>query len=205
MRKTEGKARGIHFAFLMEYARHFKEVGSVVPDSAVCLRRMVERIPFDTADTILEFGAGSGTVTREILKRKRPDTRFFSFEKNAVFYQRLKGCLEAENFHALQRDVFRSPRILGRELGDAAGAVDCILSTLPCSSIRFEELVRSAVLPLLKPGGCFIQYMHTLSVLKGFRAKPFLQGCFSQVETDLVWRNIPPVFIYACYGPKSAA
>jgi phospholipid N-methyltransferase len=197
--------QNVYFTFLKEYFRNFKEIGSVVPDSQVCFNSLLKHVPFDSAKTILEFGSGSGTVTREIMKRKRKETVFISFEKNPTFYDRLKENVGGDNFYAFKRDVFQSPRVLMQEAQLVNGEVDCIVSTLPCSSLRFDSLLRNAVLPLLREDGCFVQYVHSVSVLKGFRLKPLLSRYFSSIKAEFVLRNIPPVLIYTCSRTKTAA
>jgi phospholipid N-methyltransferase len=195
----------VYFTFLKEYFRNVKEIGSVVPDSQVCFNALLKHVPFDTAKIILEFGAGSGTVTREILKRKKKDTVFISFEKNPTFYERLMDNVQGPNFKALQRDVFQSTRVLMQETQVGKGDVDCIVSTLPCSSLEFDALIRDAVLPLLSGNGCFVQYVHSISVFKGFRLKPLLSRYFPSIKADFVLRNIPPVLIYTCRPTHAAA
>ena len=76
--------------------------------------------------------------------------------------------------------------------------VDYIVSTLPWSSLKFEELLMNEFLPLLKDVGLFIQYMHTLSVLKGIMLRPILQKYFIQIDLEFVFSNIPPALVYTC-------
>ena len=195
--KKKEKRNG-YLTFMKEYCRNLKTVGSIVPDSNVCYNSMLKHVPFDSADLILEFGAGSGTVTKEIIRRKRPETVFMSFEKNKTFFNRLSSNVSGDNVHFTRDDVFNSVSTLAAEVGMKHNGVDCIVSTLPCSSIKFDTLVQDAVIPLLKDGGFFIQYMHSLSLLKGFRAKPILKKHFNQVRSGFVFLNVPPVFIYTC-------
>ena len=95
-------------------------------------------------------------------------------------------------------DVFNSRNILLLRFGVHGGSVDCIISTLPWSSLKLEELLRNEVLSLLKVGGIFIQYMHTVSVLKGILLRPILKRHFRQIDLELVFLNIPPALVYTC-------
>lgn len=186
------------FNFLNQSVRHFKEIGSVAPDSPTCINSLVNSIPFDSAELILEYGAGSGAVTREILKRKELKSTLICFEKNNTFYNLLRKNVKGSNVFIVHDDVFNSMNILFLRFGLQAGSVDCIVSTLPWSSLKFEELLRNEVLPLLKEGGIFIQYMHTLSVLKGIMLRPILKRYFSQIDLEFVFFNIPPALVYTC-------
>ncbi|MHB8336097.1 MAG: class I SAM-dependent methyltransferase [Ignavibacteriaceae bacterium] len=192
------------FNFLNQSVRNFKEIGSIAPDSPTCINSLVNPIPFDSAELILEYGAGSGAVTSEILKRKEPESTFISFEKNKIFYNLLQKNVKGKNVFIVNEDVFNSRNILLLRFGLQGGSVDCIISTLPWSSLKFEELLRKEVLPLLKEGGIFIQYMHTLSVLKGIMLRPILKKYFNQINLKFVFFNIPPALIYTCQAPYEA-
>ncbi len=193
-KRTKNKA----FNFLNQSVRHFKEIGSITPDSNTCINSLVNPIPFDSAELILEYGAGSGAVTVEILRRKEPGSTLISFEKNKIFYNQLRINLKGKKVFFVNEDVFNSRNILLLRFGVQGGSVDCIISTLPWSSLKFEELLKNEVLPLLKEGGIFIQYMHTLSVLKGIMLRPILKRHFSQIDLDFVFFNIPPALVYTC-------
>jgi phosphatidylethanolamine/phosphatidyl-N-methylethanolamine N-methyltransferase len=199
---TEEKQRqqSIYLTFLREYCQDFRGIGSILPDSTACLNALLEHVPFESADLIIEFGAGSGTVTREIILRKRRETVFVSFEKNQAFYIRLLKDLGRENVYCRHADVFGSMQDLTARMSNPNGRVDCIISTLPCSCLDFDALVKNVVLPLLKQGGGFIQYMHVVSLLKGFRLKPLLQKYFNVIDLRFVLFNLPPVLIYSCRG-----
>lgn len=186
------------FNFLNQYVRHFKEIGSIAPDSLTCIKSLVNPIPFDSAELILEYGAGSGAVTREILKRKKSKNTLICFEKNNTFYNLLRKNVVGRNIFIVHDDVFNSRNILFRRFGLQGGSVDCIISTLPWSSLKFEKLIRNEVLPLLKEGGLFIQYMHTLSFLKGIMLRPILRKYFGQIDSEFVFFNIPPALVYTC-------
>lgn len=200
---------GNYLSLTLEYFQHFREIGSLVPDSPSCCRTLLRGVPFDTARTIYEYGAGSGRLTREILRRKRPDALLVAFEKNRNLYRKLKQNCRDGNFFLVNTDLLAGePPIL---LEEAAGRADCIVSTLPCSSLDFDRLVREAVLPRLAPGGVFVQYAHTISALKGFRARKVLDRYFREVNSSLSLLNLPPAVIYTCrssrqgLGPEATA
>lgn len=186
--------------FLNEYIRNFREIGSIGPDSPICANLLLKSIPFDSAALILEYGAGSGAVTMEILRRKKPKCTLICFEKNNTFYHLLRRTISGRNVFIIHDDVFNSTNVLWSRFGIPSGNVDCIVSTLPCSSLKFDELLRQEVLPLLKDDGLFIQYMYTVTTLKGFRLQPILQKYFSRVDSDFVFFNLPPALIYTCRG-----
>ncbi len=188
---------GNYLVLTREYFQHFREIGSLVPDSRFCVRTLLKGVPFDTARVIYEYGAGSGRVTREILRRRRSDSILVAFEKNRNLYRKLEKNLREDNFFLLNSDLLTSPP---PDLPEGvAGPADCIISTLPCSSLDFDRLIRRAVIPHLVPGtGVFVQYTHTISVFKGFRARTVLSRYFRQVRSSLSLANIPPAVVYTC-------
>lgn len=188
----------VYFTFLKEYCRNFREIGSIMPDSNVCFSTLLKFVPFDSAKVILEYGAASGTVTREIIKRKRQKTALICFEKNNNFFNLLTRNVHGQNVFLINDDVFNSAKILSTEVGVSNEGVDCIISTLPCSFLNFDELLQKAVIPLLKKDGFFIQYTYISSFLKGFRLNSILRKYFSQINSDFVLFNIPPTLIYTC-------
>lgn len=194
-----------YFNFLSQYVRNAREIGSIVPDSPACVDRLLRSVPFVSAKLIVEFGAASGAVTRAILRRKTPSTNLICFEKNALFYDALRRTLSGRNVSIVPDDVFDAAQVLSFRFGIPERSADCIISTLPCSSIRFVELLDKAVLPLLKDEGVFVQYMHTVSVLKGFRLRPILGRYFDRIESDVVIRSIQPALIYTCRRGHRAA
>ena len=117
-------------------------------------------------------------MTCPALKRKRRKTTLICFEKNNNFFNLLMRNIHGQNVFLINNDVSNSAKILSPEVGVSNEGVDCIISTLPCSSLNFDELLQKAVIPLLKEDGLFIQYMHILSFLKGFRLNPLLRKYF---------------------------
>jgi phospholipid N-methyltransferase len=194
----KNNSRYLYVSFLKEYFQNIRGIGSICPDSSFCVKELLKAVPFEPGSLIIEFGSASGTVTREILKRKNLESTLICFEKNSTFFTHLAQEIRGENVHLINEDVFNSVDILASQFGIQRGKVDCIISTLPCSSIQFDELLRKAVIPLLNENGLFVQYMHTLSTLKGFYLGPVLKKYFNQIEMDFVLRNFPPVLIYTC-------
>jgi phospholipid N-methyltransferase len=188
----------VYFNFWNEYLRNFREIGTIGPDSAGCVNGLLKAVPFESADLILEYGAASGSVTREILKRKNPESTLICFEKNHAFYSLLGKTVRGRNFFVVNDAVFTAANILSSRFEIMDGSVDCIISTLPCSSLKFDELLRKSVVPLLKDDGIFVQYMHTVSAFKGFRLRPVLRKYFSRIDSDFVFLNLPPALVYTC-------
>jgi phospholipid N-methyltransferase len=190
-------------AIFWEYCRNAREIGSIVTDSTTCVNTLLRGVPFPRTEIIIEFGSASGKVSREIIKRKRPETLFISFEKNRNLHGQLKENLTGENVYLLNEDAFACKKVITDVFGLKEKSIDCIVSTLPCSCIDFDGLLRRSVLPVLKETGCFVQYTHTLSLLKGFSLEDMLGEHFTDLHSDFVLRNIPPALVYTCRAPRT--
>ncbi len=191
-------SHNMYFNFLGQYVRKAKEIGAIGPDSNACVNGLLKSVQLGSAKLIVEFGAASGAVTKEILRRKDPESRLICFEKNAAFYNYLRNAFPGRNVSIVSDDAFDAGHVLSSRFGIPERSVDCIISTLPCSSMKFVELLNKAVLPLLSEEGAFVQYMHTVSILKGFRLRPILGQLFGRIESNIVFLNIPPALIYTC-------
>jgi hypothetical protein len=65
-------------------------VASFAPSSRFLARTMIKGIDYDKAKCIVELGAGTGSVTKEILARLRPQTKFMIVERDPDFCNRLR-------------------------------------------------------------------------------------------------------------------
>jgi len=189
-----------NLGFLREYIRSFRETGSVSPDSKALVGALLKHAPLGPARLILEYGPASGAVTREIIRRMGAEAVLVCVEKNRRFYNELIRKVSREKVVLIHDDVFNWARTATGACGIRGGDVDCIISTLPCSSIDFETFLRISVLPLLKKDAVFVQYMHTVSFFKGFRLRPLLERHFAAVGSDLVLPNMPPTLVYTARG-----
>jgi len=159
--------------------------------------RLLAKIDFANAAVIVEFGIGNGCVTREILRRMRPDARLISLEINPAFVD-------------VGRRI-RDPRLSVRlscasALGDilrdeGIDRVDAVVSSLPLSIMR-EEIV-DRILDVsrasLSPDGRFHQYQYSLSQYHKLAHR------YRNVGVGFTFRNAPPAFVYECTGASGGA
>lgn len=183
--------------FVWQYFRHMRTVGAIAPSSRFLAYRMSAPINFTAAKLIVELGAGTGSFTRALLRRRKAGTTLFLIEHNRVFYDNLV------------RQFRNEPKVI-IEHGSAAditellkkhnlpAEVDCIVSGLPFASLPAKEsaaiLMRAA--RHLREGGVFMTFQYTL--LK----KPLLDRYFSTVTATREWRNVPPAYVLRCDNQK---
>ena len=76
--------------FLLEYIKNPSKVGAVAPSSRYLAEKMIEKINFNTAKCIVEYGPGTGVFTEKILARVKEDTHVILIEVNKSFYEDLQ-------------------------------------------------------------------------------------------------------------------
>ena len=177
--------------FLTEFLRNRKEIGALAPSSRFLVRKILQPIPFEKVECVVELGPGEGAITRELLQRVTPETQVFIYEMNRTFCETLRP-LENDRVHIKNT----SAEHLERTLAAAHVAqVDAVISSLPFSVMPDEVVdnILKQVKNVLAPGGVFLQYQYSLGSYKELKA------IFSEVEVGFTPLNIPPAFVYRCY------
>ena len=194
--KDTGLAERLHF--LASFLRRPATVGSLTPSSLALGRAMVRGCSLREAKVVVELGAGTGALTRLLLRRIGRNTKLIALE------------LDETSVHLLRR---RFPR--ARIVHDSAENLldhlpaprerqaDCIVSGLPWGSMPqpTRERIMTALLRGLRPGGTFLAfaYLHAtwFPSARDFRRQ--LHRHFSDVVTSpVIWRNLPPAIVYRC-------
>lgn len=197
--------------FINQVRDAFSTIGAVIPTSryaahamaAECARRAGPK-------TVLEVGAGTGSITAEIIRHIGPDDHLVVCEINPEFSAYLRQRFEQEPAFQQVRD-----RVTLHEgsVTDIEGSqrFDCIISAVPFNSFP-TDMIR-AILDhyrlLLKPGGTltYIEYafLRSLKTMlasgehrKEINARneildQLIGPC--QFRRDMVWRNAPPAWI----------
>lgn len=184
--------------FLYEYGLRPGMVGAVAPSSRALAREMVAKLNLESAQAVVEYGAGTGVFTRAILPRLAPECKFVMIELNRKFAALLEERFPGRRLHF--DDVRNVRAICDRE---GIGEVDCIISGLPWASfpVKLQTECLDAMMTVLRPGGQFVTFAYEgLALLpraQNFRKK--LAHYFSEVkESRTVLANLPPAFVYRC-------
>ncbi|MDY6069686.1 MAG: methyltransferase domain-containing protein [Opitutales bacterium] len=165
--------------FICKFLANPKTTGALCPSSCFLARQMAANCP--ESGLIIELGAGSGSVTSEILKKAQVSrVRSVELDKN------LCGILK-NKFPNLQVVNDSAENIAEIANNEKIGAV---ISSLPLLNIP-EPVVRNilnAVESTLPKGGIFVQFTYNL------RKKPEQLGFtkMRHLKTKFVYLNIPP-------------
>lgn len=183
---------------LEAFVRKPTRTGAVLPSSRELAELMTEAMGLETAETVVELGAGTGVFTRRIAERVRKDALVLAFEIDPALARELDGAIPGV------RIVNDSAERIAEHLHAAGcGAADAILSGLPWANFAraLQERLLAAVSSALRPGGRFatFAYLPAAYLPPGRRFRALLEGRFARVETTrIVWRNFPPAFVYRC-------
>ncbi|OGQ37311.1 MAG: hypothetical protein A3F16_04480 [Deltaproteobacteria bacterium RIFCSPHIGHO2_12_FULL_43_9] len=185
-------------AFLKHFFRNPLSTGAITPSSRTLGRKMGELIEPERVKIVAEFGPGTGAITPFILKRLKPDSRFFAVERNKEFYEIFRS--KYKNLTIFHDSIEQLSPILKKLNIDK---IETIVSSLPWASFsdQLQEHFLRLIHKILIPGGTFLTfaYIHGTILPSGRNLRSLLDKTFSSVEVSpIIWRNIPPAIIYKC-------
>ncbi|HEY2393527.1 MAG TPA: rRNA adenine N-6-methyltransferase family protein [Candidatus Angelobacter sp.] len=177
--------------FAKNFLQHPKMLGSLVPSSRFLIDRLLGKVDWKRARTIVEYGPGVGTITAHILERMSPDARLVVFEMNQDFVSYLGRAFPDPRLHVVHGSAENVQRELERLKLKGA---DYIISGIPFTTMPEEmrEKIMSASREALNPGGSALVYQFTRTVL------PYLKSHFRKIDQDFEPRNILPTRLFYC-------
>lgn len=183
---------------LSRFLRHPTQVGALWPSSRGLCRTIVSGIGVEHASQVVELGPGTGVITREIIAALPGNGRLLAVELDRTL---CRGLREAFPQIEICND---SAANLGELLKERhCPPPEAVISGLPWAVFP-EDLQReilNEVAAHLAPGGFFatFAYLQGLLLPAGIRFRRLLGELFSDVKTSrVVWRNLPPAFVYRC-------
>jgi phospholipid N-methyltransferase len=165
------------------------QIASIVPSSRALVERVADKINFESARVIAEYGPGEGVHSREIARRMRDDAQLLLFEVDAAFSRDLRRQFADDpRVHIVHGDAARLPAEL-----EKLGIPECdyIVSGIPFSILKMDKKMSllQKTHDALTPGGSFIIYQVTNEL------KQHASPLFEEAESEYVLQNIPPMFI----------
>lgn len=177
--------------FAKNFLQHPNMLGSLIPSSRFLVDRLLGKINWELARTIVEYGPGVGTITGSILERMHRQARLVVFEMNEDFVEYLADNYRDPRLHVVHGSAERVHCELDRLKLNGA---DYIISGIPFTTMPVElrESIMRESRAALNPGGAVLVYQFTRAVL------PCLQAHFNQIDQDFELRNILPARLFYC-------
>ena len=178
--------------FISSFIKNPKEVAAVAQSSRYLVNRIIKNIDFKNAKCIVEYGPGTGVVTKALLKYIDKDARLICFELNKGLYHFVNKNIKDPRLVIINDDAEKVDYHLKKL---KIKSMDYALSGLPFSLIGKESKknILKKTKSFLKNGGKFIVYQQYNGHLRSY-----LKDCFEKVSTGLELRNIPPSYFYIC-------
>ena len=182
---------------LRKFVSHGTAIASFSPSSRFLARSMIRGIDWVRAKCVVELGAGTGPVTKELVRAAAPGTRLVIVERDPDFCRLLREKFPGQEI--VEGDACRLDEILAAR---GIARADHVISGLPLPS--FPPALRDSIIRMsakvLGPEGEFRQITNMPYVyLKLYR------NYFRDVSFKLVPLNLPPGGVYFCKGYQLAA
>ena len=168
-------------------------LGSAVPSSQFLTEKILAPIDFENARVIVEYGAGVGNISIEILRRMRSDAKLLVFELNEDLVSFLKTEYNDSRFIASGQSAADVETVLQEMNLDKA---DYVISGVPFSTIppAISAKIVKATKNILKPNGKFLVYQFRQKVLD------YLKPHFKHIERTYEIVNVPPIRVFYAYN-----
>jgi phosphatidylethanolamine/phosphatidyl-N-methylethanolamine N-methyltransferase len=195
--------------FASEAIADFRTVGAVAPSSRYLAQAMLGPLPLEKARVVVELGPGTGVMTEALLEVLPRNCHLLAFEINSRFSSYLR-----KNVPDPRLTVVEASAELVRQEVQRRGyqQVDGVVSSLALGLMpdRQRREFLDGLVSILR-GGVFtqFQYLHCLQMkdrqIRRFDLARLLRQYFGSVRQRIIWRNLPPAFVFACRGPRSMA
>jgi phosphatidylethanolamine/phosphatidyl-N-methylethanolamine N-methyltransferase len=173
--------------FLRSLLNDPRKMGALAPSSPQLCRLMASRVD-PSQSSVLEVGAGTGAITRALLRRGLRPERLFVIERDPV----LSGFLQTHfpRVRICCGEAAHAPRILS---GAGVGPVDTIVSSLPLRNLRQADQLEifRAMISTLTGKGQIIQFTYGPTCPIPSRRLGLEAECVGRV-----WMNFPPATVW---------
>lgn len=188
------------YAFVCSILTNPNSTGMICPSSKYLCEALAENIPPDIIKLmqeqtlngstdekqayIVEFGAGTGNVTRALLEKNIPPSRLLVFEYSKSFADYLKKTFPG--IRVIQDDAANLPKYLPHN----AYAV-CIVSSIP-----FVSLPQNVSLNIINTMKNVIEDRPVIQYTYALTKKTILEkNGFIIRKRQIIWKNVPPACI----------
>lgn len=180
-----------NFKFIKAFFRNPREIGAIIPSSEFLAEKVVNEADFSGAKCVVEFGSGTGAVTRKIMEKLPKDAILICFEINKELARLLKADIKDKRVKVINDGAENAGKYLKKYGFESA---DLIFSSLPMAWIpkNLSSRILETAERCLKDDGRYIQFQYSLL------SRGRLKKTFSDMKIKFEIRNFPPAFVYVC-------
>jgi phosphatidylethanolamine/phosphatidyl-N-methylethanolamine N-methyltransferase len=174
--------------FFKRWIAHPLKVGALLPSSPFLARLVARHTKYGDDDAVVELGAGTGSITKALVKAGIPPDRLFVIELDADMCTYLRK--QMPQVQVIHGDAGKLEDILPTRWH---GKVSTVISGIPMLTLPFEaqqRLIRSWI-SMLRPDGQMLQYTYSL-VSPIPESKLGLKGR----RRGMTFLNVPPASVY---------
>ena len=185
--------------FIKQFFTNPTRTGAVHPSSEQLAELITGTAELKKRKTIVEIGSGTGVFTEKICQKKNNGSEFFVIELNPLFAEQTKKrCPSVNVFNDTAANIRKYLTLKGYS------ECECIISGLPWASFneQLQDDILNSLYESMSPGAVFLTfaYLPSLVMPSGRRFRKKLKDLFGNLhETEVVWNNIPPAFVYSVY------
>lgn len=182
-------------SFLKAFLKNPKQTGSVIQSSRFLSKKIISPINPKKAKVVVELGAGTGVVTKEILKTLSDNAILICFEIDKDLAKKIKKNINDPRLKIICDGAEKMKRYLSKF---GRGGVDYFVSELPLISLGREKSdeILKLIGTFLSPSGKYIQIQYSLL------GKKKIMHFFPKTKIVFTPLNIPPSFVYICSKNK---
>lgn len=178
--------------FFRQWLRNPKEIGAICPSSTSLANTMAAQIDAFGNGDVVELGAGTGVITKALLKTGIASSQLLIVEKNPSMTHALRQ--RFPSLRIVQDDVTRLSRIVRDEGG--MRNIKTIVSGLPMLLFdrRKQYVILRQAFRTLVLGGSFIQF--TYGPKQPVSRQVLARLGIKATRVAFVWYNTPPAIVW---------
>lgn len=145
--------------FFQRWIANPLSMGSITPSAPALCKLIAKHTLCEPGQVVVEFGGGTGAITKALLDKGLPGERIYSFEIDDHLAHFLRG--HYPDVTVVNEDCRKVADVLGPDLVGKVGTVVIGIPMLNLSASMQQDVV-DACFSVLPEGGRFILYTYTL-------------------------------------------
>ena len=186
--------------FLRNAIADYKNTASLVPSSRHLAQVMVRPLCGKAPRVVVEFGPGTGVITRELLRLMPDDGTLFAFEISPRFVTYLRETIPDLRLQVVQAGAETAAAELSyRGIEQVDGVVSSLgISFMDTGSV---DAIFRPLLPHLGTNGTITQFQYvtaawgSMAGVFSISMRAVMKRYCRCVQSTCVWLNLPPAFV----------